>query len=407
MADDVAIRVENVWKRYGLRLDQVLRQVRRGLHCTRSETNDGGPWALRDISFEVSRGKGLGIIGPNGAGKSTILKILAGVTPHTRGLVEVCGTVFPMIELNAGLNLDLTGRENVYLLGAIMGLTRREVSARMAEIEDFCELGDFFDLPVRKYSSGMLARLGFGVGAYVDADILLIDEVLAVGDIAFQNKCMAHFKERMLGQTIVYVTHNLLSLPYVCDTVLYLNAGSMVDIGPPHEIVARYEKDMFSRPVAQANSTVHLIEQPSGHVDVLSLAVTDYSGRPLDTVQNGQVFCLTLEGICHTRVESPLFGFSIVDPAGNICWWNFSAEDGYYFDSLRGRFRIIVRIPPLPLRPGRYTVKFIFRDAKGYVPLERLHAIGMLVVGGDAPRAHGIMAARAGWELWSGGEEQG
>ncbi|MBZ0306406.1 MAG: ATP-binding cassette domain-containing protein, partial [Anaerolineae bacterium] len=165
------IRVEGLYKQYGLPLPSPFSRLR-GLTEPK--------WSLRDIQFEVRGGETLGIIGYNGAGKSTLLKVLAGVTPPTRGQVEVRGRVFPMIELNAGMNMELTGRENVLLLGILMGMSRAEIRAKLPEIEDFCELGKWFDEAVWKYSSGMLARLGFSVALNVDADILLVDEVLAV-----------------------------------------------------------------------------------------------------------------------------------------------------------------------------------------------------------------------------------
>ena len=181
MSEDVVIRIEGMWKRYGLPIVPALRRGWRALRGRGPGNEDA--WVLRDVNLEVRRGETLGIIGRNGAGKSTMLKVLAGVTPPTRGRVEVRGRIFPMIELNAGVHPELTGRENVHLLGAVMGLGRREVRAKLPAIENFCELGEWFDKPVRMYSSGMLARLGFAVAINVDSDIIMVDEVFAVGDL--------------------------------------------------------------------------------------------------------------------------------------------------------------------------------------------------------------------------------
>jgi ABC-type polysaccharide/polyol phosphate transport system ATPase subunit len=184
--DDVVIKVDNLWKRYGLPLPGFVRKgqgwLKRNLssHARRSasrpELEKESHFALKDFSLEVKRGQTLGIIGHNGAGKSTLLKILAGVTLPTSGRVEILGRVFPMIELNAGIHPEFTGRENVRILGAIMGLSQAEIEAKVSEIEEFCELQEWFDKPVRMYSSGMLARLGFGVAVEVESDILLVDE---------------------------------------------------------------------------------------------------------------------------------------------------------------------------------------------------------------------------------------
>jgi len=189
MKDEVIIKVEHLWKQYGLPMPRIVKRLRQDLKSKSLSSPVLDHWALKDVSFEVKKGETLGIIGPNGAGKSTLLKVLAGVTPATRGKVKFKGKIFPMIELNAGIHPELTGQENVRLLGAIMGLSRLDIEEKLPAIKEFTELGEWFNTPVRKYSSGMMARLGFGVAMNVDADLLLVDEVLAVGDLRFQRKC--------------------------------------------------------------------------------------------------------------------------------------------------------------------------------------------------------------------------
>jgi lipopolysaccharide transport system ATP-binding protein len=398
-SEDIVVRLERVSKSYGLELAalrRVARLIAGGLKRSPKESN-GRIWALKDINLELYEGESLGIIGRNGAGKSTLLKILAGVTPPTEGQVEVQRPVFPMIELNAGLSLDLTGRENVYLLGAIMGLPRAEVRARMPQIEEFCELGEYFDQPVRKYSSGMLARLGFSVAINVDADILLVDEVLAVGDFAFQNKCQAHFRSRRGQQTLLYVTHDLVSLPYICDKTIYLANGSIKAAGPSQEVIAQYERDSMLQAHRHALPGGVLKRDTSGHVKVYSFRVTDGEGRSLEEVESGQSFYLSVEAFCDVEVTSPLFAFAIFDPAGNICLWNLSAEDGYTFAPLHGHFRVTAWVPPLPLRGGRYTLNFTMRDGEGYINLERLFTPSLVIKGEG--RVHGILAPKLEWCL--------
>ncbi|MGF1505950.1 MAG: ABC transporter ATP-binding protein, partial [Anaerolineae bacterium] len=209
-----AIEVNNVWKRYGLPIPEGLRKPLNRLYGKIAMPDQ---WALQDVSFKVERGDALGIIGRNGAGKSTMLKVLAGVTPATRGTVRMHGTIFPMIELNAGINPELTGRENIYLLGTIMGFTTQEISDRYDVIADFTELEEWLEKPVWLYSSGMKARLGFGVAMNIDAQILLIDEVLAVGDQPFKKKCYNRLEALTNeGAAVVFVSHNNRQLERLC-----------------------------------------------------------------------------------------------------------------------------------------------------------------------------------------------
>ena len=205
--------------------------------------------ALHDISFEVKRGEAFGIIGRNGAGKSTALDLMAGVLKPTLGKVTVAGRVSPLLMLGAGFHTDLTGRENILLKGVLLGMLRSEVSAKMEAIIEFSELGPFIDEPVRVYSSGMLARLGFSIIASLDPEILLIDEVLAVGDIDFQKKCSSKLEEfKQNGVTLVFVSHALPEMQRLCDRVLWLEQRSIRMLGPAAEVCAAYG---LSRPPAK------------------------------------------------------------------------------------------------------------------------------------------------------------
>jgi lipopolysaccharide transport system ATP-binding protein len=198
-------------------------------------------WALRDVSFEVARGEAFGIIGPNGAGKSTILKLLSGIMEPTRGSLEVRGRLSALIEVGAGFHPDLTGRENIFLNGTILGLKRREIRERLDSIVEFSGLADFLDTPVKRYSSGMYARLGFSVAAHVNPDILVVDEVLSVGDYAFQAKCAERMRAVVDGgSTVLFVSHNLRAVSGLCARTLLLDRGSVVAIGSTNEAIRRY-----------------------------------------------------------------------------------------------------------------------------------------------------------------------
>jgi len=200
-------------------------------------------WALKNVSFEIKKGETVGIIGPNGAGKSTILKLIARVTKPTKGKIIVNGKVSPLIELGAGFHPDLTGRENIYLNGAILGLTKREIDRKFKEIVDFAELWDFIDQPVKHYSSGMYMRLGFSIAVHTDPEILLIDEILAVGDTAFQEKCLDKMRDfQAQGVTIIFVSHSLETVKNFCQRTILLKDGQIKEEGETKVVIADYKK---------------------------------------------------------------------------------------------------------------------------------------------------------------------
>ncbi|MCL2110074.1 ABC transporter ATP-binding protein [Microgenomates group bacterium] len=202
-------------------------------------------WALREVSFEIAKGESFAIIGPNGSGKSTLLKILAGVTQQTQGEFVVNGRIAPLLELGAGFHPDMTGRENIYLNSIILGSTKEETKKIIEDIIDFSEIREFIDQPVKNYSSGMYVRLAFAVAIHTQFDILLADEVLAVGDEKFQKKCLAKMEEfKARGKTIVLVTHNTKTVKEFCQRALYLRYGKEISCGEAEEVAARYLEDM-------------------------------------------------------------------------------------------------------------------------------------------------------------------
>jgi lipopolysaccharide transport system ATP-binding protein len=205
-------------------------------------------WALHDICFQVKRGEAFGIIGSNGAGKSTILKLLTGIMKPSRGTIKVNGTLSALIEVSAGFHPDLTGRENIFLNGAILGMRHKEIQKRFDAIVDFSGLAEFIDTPVKRYSSGMFARLGFAVAAHVDPDILIVDEVLSVGDFAFQKKCMERMTQVIhSGATVVFVSHNLRAVADLCPRSLLLDRGHVLTVGPTDEVIRQYLADAQER----------------------------------------------------------------------------------------------------------------------------------------------------------------
>ncbi len=268
--DRVMISLEHVWKRFRLgerrRVARASNRSATGRFSLAMERaglkapSEGlGPshlasiWALADVSFTVRESEAVGIIGPNGSGKSTTLKIISRVTDPWSGRVRVRGRIGALIEIRAGIHPELTGRENIYLYGTILGLTRKEVRRKFDEIVDFAELGRFINTPVKRYSSGMEVRLGFSLAVHLDPDILLIDEVLAVGDESFQRRCLKRMDElRAKGQTIVFVSHVMKDVQRLCDRVIYIERGMIRADGPTDQVVELYLRDVADRQAASA-----------------------------------------------------------------------------------------------------------------------------------------------------------
>ena len=400
MSDDVVIRVEGLWKRYGLPLPGFVRRGRhwlRSLHnsrnpqsAIRNPQSDDGPWALRDISFEVRRGETLGIIGRNGAGKSTLLKVLAGVTPATRGRVEVRGRVFPMIELNAGLHPELTGGENVRLLGVIMGLSRREIEAKMPEIEEFCELGEWFDKPVRMYSSGMLARLGFGVAMNVEAAIVLVDEVLAVGDTAFQRKCydrLAYLEES--GVTVLLVSHNIRQVERMATSVVWLDWGETVMAGQPSEVAQAYYQRVDEETLERAQQELRLRvgrreADAGGEMRILGARVLDELGRETDTVKMFGPMTIVLDFVALEHVESPSFtlGIHTTDLVYVSSFSTVELRDRPRFVE-PGTHSIRCFIPRVTLTPGVYGIRAGIGSWQQYRRVDKAYGLAIFQVVSD------------------------
>lgn len=304
-------------------------------------------WAVRDVSFQVERGQAFGVIGPNGAGKSTILKLLSGIMKPTTGTLSVRGRLSALIEVSAGFHPDLTGRENIFLNGTILGMTRKEIVRRFDEIVAFSGLEEFIDTPVKRYSSGMYARLGFSVAAHVDPDILIVDEVLSVGDFVFQQKCI----ERMTsvikgGATVIFVSHNLRAVAELCPRALLMDKGQAVAIGPADEVIRTYlEKAETRRSLAQGTG-----------VFVSKVEVRNASG-PRAHFASGEHVTVDVEVVSRDRYERLAVVLGVIDQREyNI--FNASSESltGSSFsigadEALTCTFQL-----QLHLAPGRYRL---------------------------------------------------
>lgn len=242
------IKLENISMRFNLGIEKnySIKEAFISIFIPKRRPKKSEFWALNDVSFEIKKGEVIGLIGSNGAGKSTLLKVVSGVMKPTKGKVTVCGAISPMIELGAGFDMELTARENIYLNGAILGYSKQFIDEKFNDIVEFSELKDFLDVPVRNFSSGMIAKLAFSIATVVDPEILIVDEILSVGDIKFQEKS----KNKMLqmikgGTTVLYVSHSLESIKELCDRVVWLEHGKIIKIGESKPICEEYyEKQM-------------------------------------------------------------------------------------------------------------------------------------------------------------------
>ncbi len=325
--------------------------------------------ALDDVSFSVEQGRMLGLIGANGAGKSTLLRLLGGVGRPDRGRIQVRGRVGALLDLGAGFHPDLTGRENIFISGVITGLTRREVARRFDEIVDFAELAEFIDNPLRTYSTGMQLRLAFAVAAHIDPEVLLVDEVLAVGDLAFQRKCMdriARFKSG--GTTIVLVSHDISAIRQFCDEVIWLRHGKIAAHGPTDIVASEYVSEMTLEtrrktpravPVAYTAAGIPLRVNEnrfgSMEIEIRSVLLLGPGGLPMAELDSGDPLAVQVEYQGDAPPEPPLIGITITREDGLVCF-DTSSESMRVSELQRGNGVVRFKMDRLDLVGGQYYV---------------------------------------------------
>ena len=362
-----AIRAENLSKRFWLNAERhtsLKERVVRGKLPRGHEF-----WALRDASFEIERGSTFGLMGPNGSGKSTTLKVLAGIYRPTSGRVTVDGRVSALLELGSGFHGDLTGRENIRLNGAILGLTGRQINSAMDRILDFAGIGEFIDLPVKIYSSGMFVRLAFAIAVSLDPEILMVDEVIAVGDEEFQRKCFDHlFDLRKRGTTIVLVTHSLGLIRDMCDQAMWLEHGQIQRLGPAMEVADSYIADVNEREV-QAHQA-GAAEEPeanefkrlgSGEVRITSLEFLDGDGKPSPVLLAGAPCTIRMHFLAHEPISHVIFGIGFLHESGaNVAGPNSGRHGPWSLTPGVGYVDFVV--DELLLQPATYRVSTAIVD---------------------------------------------
>jgi lipopolysaccharide transport system ATP-binding protein len=365
----LAITIENLGKRYtlghqrdksdGMRhtIENAIRTPLAWLRSRRqSKLQQVDFWALKDVSLEIRQGEVVGIIGRNGAGKSTLLKLLSRITVPTQGKIRIDGRVGCLLEVGTGFHLELTGRENIFLNGSILGMSRGEIIRKFDEIVAFSEIEEFLDTPVKRYSTGMFVRLAFSVAAHLEPEILIVDEVLAVGDAAFQKKClgkMGSFAES--GRTVLFVSHNLDAVRNLCQRAVWLKQGRLQRDGAVAEIVEAYIDSISSeRSFSFTNADYGLVIQ----------SVVLKNGRGEDTGQffPGDDLVVEISYDAQKRIEKPIFALGVLGVTGP-CFTSNMLLDGHRPNRLEGRGRIACTFKSIPLLPQDYTLKLIVRAA--------------------------------------------
>jgi ABC-type polysaccharide/polyol phosphate transport system ATPase subunit len=356
--------------------------------------------ALKGVTFNVPAGRTFAIIGRNGSGKSTALKLVAGITKPTTGTVTVRGRISALIELGAGFHPEISGRENVYINGIMLGLTKREITRRFAEIVEFAELQDFIDAPVKTYSSGMYMRLGFAVAIHVDPDILLVDEVLAVGDEGFTHKCLDKFSEfKRRGKTILLVTHALSLVERFCDEALWLDSGKIRGSGDPKRVVGAYLTDVgkseeqelarvearaqsadqaaitpepaVPAPGPQAASLGDMSQQDEGRwgsreVEITGVTLTGRDGQPAHIFQSGEPVSINLNVRAHEAVDDFVFGVGLYSADGISCYGTNTHLENFAPEEIRGDGEVKFVIDSLDLVEGTYKLDVAVHTRDGY-----------------------------------------
>jgi ABC-type polysaccharide/polyol phosphate transport system ATPase subunit len=355
-----AVSVENVWKCFRMYHDknQYLKTtLLRGRRARYEEF-----WALQDVSFEIQTGSTFGIIGSNGSGKSTLLKCLAGILTPDKGRLSSNGQVVALLELGAGFHSELSGRENIYLNGAILGMSRSEINNRIDEIVAFSELEQFIDTPVKNYSSGMTVRLGFAIATSVEPEILIIDEVLAVGDAAFQQRCFEKIESfRRDGRTIIFVSHGLSQVVQLCDEVAWLEKGALKALGPSLDIVSDYTGTSF-------NASPRLEGEVgdrwgTGDAEIKKIELINESNEVCDVFSTGEPLAIQISYSSRALIKDLVVGVRITDLHGHPVWGTNTRRRGVTISDVVGSGMITYSLQELPLLEGTYELTVALSDS--------------------------------------------
>jgi lipopolysaccharide transport system ATP-binding protein len=407
MAEPV-ILFENVSKRYRLRTSRSFREMFFGV-WGQAGRRSGGPgqfWALREASFKILPGETVGLIGANGAGKSTTLKLISGVSQPTSGRVRTRGRIGALLELGAGFHPELSGRDNVYLNAALLGMGRRETQRKFDAIVAFSELEAFLDTPVKHYSSGMFMRLAFAVNIHVDPEILLVDEVLAVGDAAFQRKCLQQIESLCRqGVTVFFVSHALDTVRALCSRALWLERGQLILDGPADSVVAHY-LDRAGGPASNKLAALSGLRSENRwgnrRVEVVQLRFLNERGDEPQAFSTGDRFVIRIDFIAHQEVEAPVFGLGFYRADGVHVSGPNTGFAGFEVGRINGSGAIRYVAPELPLLEGLYQVSVAVvnrTDTETFDYHDRAYNFRVINSRGRVTESYGLVTLRGQWEL--------
>ncbi|MBB5336888.1 ABC transporter ATP-binding protein [Pectinatus brassicae] len=378
MSTEIAIKVEHLSKVYKI-FDKPIDRVKESLNPFHKRYSRDF-YALNDVSFEIKKGETIGIIGKNGAGKSTLLKILTGVLTPSAGTIQVNGRVASLLELGAGFNPEMTGIENIYLNGTVMGYSKEEMDGKLNDIIEFADIGDFINQPVKMYSSGMFARLAFAVNAFVDPDILIVDEALSVGDLEFQNKCYRKFNDlKNENKTIIFVTHDINSILKYCNRSFLLKQGNLVGSGTSKTVVDLYKKMISGGSTAKndikekitdnknkynnwkglLNLNKNFLEYGNKKIEIIDFALENEKNEITSIVSSDEYTKIKIRIKMNEKIDSPIFAYSIKDIKGTELIGSNTFVEGVNTDGLqKNDFYEIVFKQKLSLCGGDYTLSF-------------------------------------------------
>jgi len=388
-----AVTVEGVSKRFRVyheRNQSLKAAIMRGRRSVHEDF-----WALTDVGFEIPTATTFGLVGDNGSGKSTLLKCIAGILSPDAGTISASGRMAALLEVGSGFHPELSGRDNVYLNGSILGMTRKEIDRKFDGIVDFSGVENFIDQPVKNYSSGMYVRLGFSVAINVDPEILLVDEVLAVGDAAFQEKCAEKFTEfSREGRTVVVVSHSMYSLRNMCDQVAWLDHGRLMETGDAKPVLERYLDSTRTDIRAGEHGEVRWGsgEAVVNGVDILS------GGVVVEKVRTGDKVSIRINYTAKERILNPVFGLAIESHDGVYLWANNTRDVHYPIDSIEGPGSIECLIPNLALQPGSFQVHASVVDSSTTHVFDYLRDAARLSVDFGSPvESGGYLALDGRW----------
>jgi lipopolysaccharide transport system ATP-binding protein len=398
----MAVKFEHVAKRFVLQRHRArsFQDLTIGLLRRHGKLRRELFWALSDASFEIAAGETVALVGPNGAGKSTVLKLVSRIIDPTSGRIVVNGKVGALLELGAGFHPDLTGRENAYLNGAILGLSRGQIRSRLDDIIAFAEMERFIDVPVKHYSSGMYVRLGFSVAVHTDPEILLVDEVLAVGDLSFQRKCLDRIDRlREQGITILFVSHDLNAVRRLCRRAIWLDRGKVESDGHPDTVIREYSYRSYQEHAASVDRA-ESCRHGTGEVRFQEVRILDGHGNPRDFFNTGEPFVIEMRYRADCRVERPVFGIAIHRSDGVHVTGPNTQLGQIEIPSVQGEGTVRYTVPSLPLLEATYYISVAavdWDDTRIFDYHDRLYPLRVL---SSPDERYGMITLQGTWS-WS------